>query len=301
MSRLPAFPAARARARQRSRASKYRACQHKRRVCRACQRFPRPERARGNGAGPLSTAPASTNDTCVAPVSVSRGPSARAATVQGLSVPRLPAQTTRVSRLSAFPAARARARQGSRASKYRACQQKRHVCRACQRFPRPERARGKGPRPLSTAPASTNDACVAPASVSRGPSARARQGSRASQYRACQHKRHVCRACQRFPRPERARQRSRASKYRACQHKRHVAPVSVSRGPSARAATVQGCPGPLSTAPASTNDACVAPASVSRGPSARAARVQGPSVPRLPAETTLRHVRDVMRDVRDVI
>ena len=228
-------------------------------MCRACQRFPRPERARGKGPGPpstapasrnntcvasasvsrgpsaraarvqglqvprlpaettrvsrrgpgpLSTEPASTNDACVAPASVSRGPSARAARVQGLSVPRLPAQTTRVSRLSAFPAARERARQRSRASKYRACQHKRRMCRACQRFPRPERARGKGPGPPSTAPAS----------------------------------RHVCRVCQRFPRPERARGKD---------------------------------PGPLSTAPASTNDACVAPASVSRGPSARAARVQG--------------------------
>ena len=94
MSRLSAFPAARARARQRSRASKYRACQPKRRLCRACQRFPRPERARGKGPGPLSTAPASPNDACVAPASVSRGPSARAARVQGPSVPRLPAETT---------------------------------------------------------------------------------------------------------------------------------------------------------------------------------------------------------------
>ena len=139
-------------------------------------------------------------------------PSARAAKVQGPEVPRLSAQTTPVSRLPAFPAARARARQRSRAPKHRACQPKRRQCRACQRFPRPERAR-------------------------------ARQESRAPKYRACQQKRHLCRACQRFPRPERAR----------------------GKGPE-----------PLSTAPASRNDACVAPASVSRGPSARAARVQGP-------------------------
>ena len=183
MSRLPAFPAARARARQGSRASKYRACQHKRHVCRACQRFPRPERARGKGPGPLSTAPAS--------------------------------PTTPVSRLPAFPAAR---------------------------------ARGKGPGPLSTAPASPNDACVAPASVSRGPSAR--QGSRAPKYRACQPKRRLCRACQRFPRPERARGKGPGPLSTAPASP--TTPVSrLPAFPAARARARQGSRAPISTAPAS--------------------------------------------------
>ena len=200
VSRLPAFPAARARARHRPRAPKYRACQHKRHLCRACQRFPWPERARGTDPGPLNAAPASTDGTCVAPANVSRPERARHRPM-GPKVPRLPA----------FPAARAR-------------------------------ARGTGPGPLSTAPASTNDTCVTPASV--GPSARARHRPRAPKCRACQHRRHLCRACQRFPRPERARarHRPRAPKYRACQHKRHLcrACQRFPRPERARAAPAQG-------------------------------------------------------------
>ena len=147
----------------------------------------------------------------------------------------------RLTRPERAPRARARAGQGSRAPEYCACQHKRHLCRARQRIARPECARGKGPG-LNTAPASTNDTCVAPANVSRAPSARAAR-VRAPKYHACQHKRHLCRARQRFARPERARGKG---------------------------------PGPLNTAPASTNDTCVAPANVSRAPSARGAPVQGP-------------------------
>ena len=164
----------------------------------------RARRARGKDPGPLNTAPASRNDTCVAPASVSCAPSARV-------------------------------RQGSRAPEYRACQHKRHLRRARQRFARPERAPGKGPGPLNTAPASTNDAVSRPPTF-RAPRARARRRSRAPKYRACQHKRHVCRARQRFARPERVRQGSRAPKYRAWQHKRRVCRARQRfPGPGARA------------------------------------------------------------------
>ena len=263
----------------------YRACQHKRRLCRACQRFPRPERAHGTGPGPPSTAPASTNDACVAPaVSVCCGPSARAAPVQCPLVPRLPAQTTPVSRLPAFAAARARARargtgperargagpmplstcqrlprperarHRSRAHKYRASQHKQRLCRACQRFPRPEHVRGTGPMPPSTAPASTNDACLAPTSVCRGPSARARaRGTGPERARGAGPM--PLSTCQRLPRPEHARHRSRAHKYRASQHKQRLC-RACQRFP--RPEHVRGTgPMPLSTAPASTSDACV--------------------------------------------
>ena len=87
------------------------------------------------GPRPLSAAPASRNDTCVAPASVSRAP---------------------------------------------------------------RRARHRSRTPISAAPASRNDTCVAPASVYRAPR-RARHRSRAPKCRACQQKRHLCRACQRFP------------------------------------------------------------------------------------------------------
>ena len=96
-------------------------CVGERGVCMVC------------GAWPLNAAPASTDDTCVAPANVSRGPSSRSTGPGPLHAAPALCRACPVSRLPTFRAARARARHRSRAPKCRACQHKRHLCRACQR------------------------------------------------------------------------------------------------------------------------------------------------------------------------
>ena len=83
---------------------------------------------------------------------------------------------------------------------------------------------------------------------------------------------------------QRARQGSRAPQYRACPQRTHASRLpAFSEPPSARAARVQRPEGPR--LPAQTTHASRLPA-FGEPPSARAARVQRPEGPRLPAQTT---------------
>ena len=171
---------------------------------------------RGTGPGPLNAAPASTDDTRVAPANVSRGPSGPGPLN---ATPRRPAQTTPVSRLPTFRtgcvrcgawcmpwcvgfARPERARRTGPGPLKAAPASADDNCVAPANISRGPSARGTGPRPLNAVPATTNDTCVAPANVSRGPSARGAPVQGPYRCCACQHRRHPCRACQRSTRPE---------------------------------------------------------------------------------------------------